>query len=163
MITAAWQYAAAHNLLRVNKIHKEEEARLVLNETFQMIDETGSQITMEGSFEVEDESGFLLESDMPEVGASTEAILRKGVNASSDAGGHEIAGQAASFKLRQQMSLILQTMQKNYKDLTSMQAEAITSIPNQPFNDKLLKLFAEITKQDVVMGNYVTRSKTLDH
>ena len=53
MITAAWQYAAAHNLLRVNKIHKEEEARLVLNETFQMIDETGSQITMEGSFEVE--------------------------------------------------------------------------------------------------------------
>ena len=31
----------------------------------------------------------------------------------------------------------------------------------RPFNDALLQLFATITKQDVMMNNYVVRSKPL--
>ena len=53
MIASAWQWAASHNLLRVNKIHKEEEARLVLTDTFELCDETGTQISMDGSIEVQ--------------------------------------------------------------------------------------------------------------
>ena len=30
------------------------------------------------------------------------------------------------------------------------------------FNDSLLQLYATVTKQDVVMNNYVVRAKTLD-
>ena len=56
MITAAWQWAGERNLLRVNPIHKEEEARLVLSETFELLDETGESVEMSGNIEMEDSS-----------------------------------------------------------------------------------------------------------
>lgn len=39
MIDAGFAYAAKHNLLRVNEIHNEEEAKLVLDESFSMKEE----------------------------------------------------------------------------------------------------------------------------
>ena len=54
MCDAAWQWAWERNLLRINEIHREEEARLILNEEFQMVDEAGQEISMEGSLEMEE-------------------------------------------------------------------------------------------------------------
>ena len=54
MITSAWEWARANNCLRVNPVHKEEEARLILNDAFSLVDETGSEIIMSGSMDVED-------------------------------------------------------------------------------------------------------------
>lgn len=54
MCEAAWQWARERNLLRINEIHREEEARLILNEEFQMVDETGQEISMEGSLELQE-------------------------------------------------------------------------------------------------------------
>ena len=54
MITAAFEWAKSHGLLRVNEVHKEEEARLVLSDTFELLDESGTQVNMEGSVEMED-------------------------------------------------------------------------------------------------------------
>ena len=33
-------------------------------------------------------------------------------------------------------------------------------IPPRAFNDSLLKMYADITKQDVLLGNYIVRSRT---
>ena len=54
MVTAAWEWAKSQGFLRTNPIHKEEEARLVLNDTFEVSNETGSETTMAGTLEVED-------------------------------------------------------------------------------------------------------------
>ncbi|CAE7599833.1 unnamed protein product, partial [Symbiodinium sp. KB8] len=53
MIAAAWQWASAHGNLRVNEVHKEEEARLVLSDSFELLDESGQEITMSGTLEME--------------------------------------------------------------------------------------------------------------
>ena len=37
----------------MNAIHQDEEALLILNETFQLIDESGEEINMNGTFELE--------------------------------------------------------------------------------------------------------------
>ena len=36
------------------EIHREEEARLILNEEFQMVDESGQEVTMQGGLEIEE-------------------------------------------------------------------------------------------------------------
>lgn len=54
MIEAAWKWAAKTNNLRKNEIHGEEEARLLLSDTFCLLDEEGQEISIEGSFEVDD-------------------------------------------------------------------------------------------------------------
>ena len=54
MITAAFEWARARNLVRVNEVHQEEEAKLILNDSFELVNETGSEINMSGSMEVED-------------------------------------------------------------------------------------------------------------
>ena len=38
------------------------------------------------------------------------------------------------LRIRDQLNLILQSMQKTYKDLTAKQGQAITSVPNQPLS-----------------------------
>ncbi|CAE7240362.1 unnamed protein product [Symbiodinium sp. CCMP2456] len=75
MIASAWEWARQRNLLRVNPMHKEEEAKLILSEVFAVNDETGAETTMSGTIEAEDESGFLFEADAPSVEDSDEAIL----------------------------------------------------------------------------------------
>ena len=54
MIESAFAWASANGLVRVNPVHGEEEARLILSDTFEVTDETGSMIEMEGNMEVED-------------------------------------------------------------------------------------------------------------
>ena len=54
MCDAAWQWCRERNLIRINEIHREEEARLILNDEFQMIDESGQEVNMSGSMEVEE-------------------------------------------------------------------------------------------------------------
>ena len=55
MITASFQWASSHGLVRTNPVHQEEEARLVLSETFDLLDQTASEMTLRGDFEAEDQ------------------------------------------------------------------------------------------------------------
>ena len=54
MVDTAFKWAASHSLIRTNPVHGEEEAKLVLNETFQLCDETGQTVEFNGTMEVED-------------------------------------------------------------------------------------------------------------
>ncbi|CAE7544153.1 unnamed protein product [Symbiodinium sp. CCMP2456] len=226
MVDNAFKWAASHGLIRVNPVHGEEEARLVLNETFQLCDETGQSMDLTGNMEMEDDTGFLMTADTPGFDSAPEALLSNvgaGAASSSGATAAVVTSQAASFKivfptvsqnespvsilgnfvevlgrkvdscedqleiemldsknprskafldgiyfsvyelikLREQMELILQSLKKHYSQLAQKQADIITSVPDQSFNDELLKLYADITKQDVLLGNYVTRARTL--
>ena len=53
MCDAAWAWAASHNRLRTNAVHQEEEAQLILSETFELLDECGQEINMSGEFQLE--------------------------------------------------------------------------------------------------------------
>ena len=53
MIACAWQWAHKTNNLRKNEIHQEEEARLLLTDNFELIDEEGQEVTMSGTIEME--------------------------------------------------------------------------------------------------------------
>ncbi|CAE7499386.1 unnamed protein product, partial [Symbiodinium sp. CCMP2456] len=53
MINSAWEWARSRNLLRVNPIHKEEEAKLVINDSFELCTETGSEVDMSGNIEAQ--------------------------------------------------------------------------------------------------------------
>ena len=50
----AFAWAKSKGLLRTNPVHGEEEARLVLSESFEIVDEKGSTTELSGSFEVEE-------------------------------------------------------------------------------------------------------------
>ena len=54
MVTAAWSWAQARNLIRRNEVHGEEEVRLILSDNFSLLDETTNETSMSGRFEVED-------------------------------------------------------------------------------------------------------------
>ena len=54
MIEAAWKWAAKTSNLRKNEIHGEEEARLCLSDEFQLLDEEGQEICMQGALELDD-------------------------------------------------------------------------------------------------------------
>ena len=54
MIENAWRWAAARQLLRKSPIHGEEEATLVLSESFELLDEQGESMSMNGSIEMEE-------------------------------------------------------------------------------------------------------------
>ncbi|CAE6946962.1 unnamed protein product [Symbiodinium sp. CCMP2456] len=201
MVDNAFRWAGEKKLLRVNSVHGEEEAFLVLSETFELLDETGQTTELNGSIEVEDESGFLLTPDMPSITASDQELLQNmGASASSSGGAAVTVGQSASFKIifptvsqnespvsilanfvevlgrkidscedqRHWIAAIpvrsrfwVAVLMKHYEKLAQKQAEAIHTVPDQSFNDDLLKTYADITKQDVLLGNYVLRAKSL--
>ena len=52
MIDNAFKWAASTNNLRRNVIHGEEEANLLLSETFELLDSEGHEIEISGSMEV---------------------------------------------------------------------------------------------------------------
>ena len=60
MIDAAWSWAASHGLLRTNEIHKEQEAKLILSDSFELQDETGQEIALNGTIEAEDLFGIYI-------------------------------------------------------------------------------------------------------
>ncbi|CAE7529160.1 PRX [Symbiodinium sp. CCMP2456] len=180
--------------LQVKKVHKEEEARLILNDNFEMLDETGEEVVLSGSMELEDESGWLLEGGLPSINGPVNEIMNH-PSASSGAG-HEavVAGSAASFKmvfptlaqnsspvtilasfvdvcgrkidqseeLHGQIKNMVDDMKKAYQLLTTKQAESVTTAPDKPsFNDELLRTFADVTKKDVMMNNFLLRAKPM--
>lgn len=53
MIEKAWAWAHQHKCLRKNEIHGEEEAKLILSEEYDLLDEEGQEIGMSGSIEME--------------------------------------------------------------------------------------------------------------
>ncbi|CAE7446055.1 unnamed protein product, partial [Symbiodinium sp. KB8] len=218
MVDNAFTWAKSKGLLRVNPVHGEEEARLVLNESFEIVDEVGTTTELSGSFEAEDEDGFLMHSDIPEFSASDEVIAAEGTKASSAADSAAALGQSASFKIvfpavtpdTAAVSILgnfvevlgrkidqcedamdpafhekldpdssraaailgsllatMHDMKKNYTYLTNLQAEAITTAtdeqlcPNRKFDQNLLKTYAAITRQDVLLANYIIRAKAI--
>lgn len=212
MTECAFQGAKTNNRLRVNAIHQDEEALLILNETFQLIDESGEEINMNGTFELEDDSGFLLKNSTPSMEGPPEVVVgglaasSNGAASSSDAPASSTA--TASFKLtfpalqQNQSALgllpaflevlgkkidacadqldklaenkharaaelsssireILAKLKENYKKLTTKQTDSISCKVDKPFNDALLQIYVDCTKNDVVMNNYVTRARSL--
>lgn len=53
MIDRAWDWAAKHGKLRENEIHGEEEAKLILDDTFSFKSASGSTETQEKNVVVE--------------------------------------------------------------------------------------------------------------
>ena len=53
MVEKAWVWAHEHKVLRKNEVHGEEEARLILSEDFDLLDEEGQEISMNGALEME--------------------------------------------------------------------------------------------------------------
>ncbi|CAE7265711.1 unnamed protein product [Symbiodinium pilosum] len=200
MVAAAWEWARNHGRLRVNKIHQEEEAWLVLSESFQLADETGQEIDLRGTLEAEDDSGFLLGNDLPGIdGSATDLALatsgttnvgegaavtcgaasftiifpslaQNAAPTSILAGFIEVLGRkidscedvierlddqsgARAKELKDQIVLNLKVMKGYYKDLTKKQSDSLCTVVD--------KSYAEITKQDVVINNYIVRSKSV--
>ena len=60
MADAAFVWAAARSLTRVNCMHGEEEAKLVLGESFMFKDESGTSSTQQCRMEVEESSMSLV-------------------------------------------------------------------------------------------------------
>ena len=54
MVDSSWKWAASRNLVRKNRVHGEEEAKLVLAETFGSNTENGDMMTWSGEAECED-------------------------------------------------------------------------------------------------------------
>ena len=54
MVDNAFAWAKSKGLVRVNPVHGEEEARLVLSESFEIVDEQGACTELAGSFEAEE-------------------------------------------------------------------------------------------------------------
>ena len=54
MVDAAWNWARARNLWRVNPIHKEEEIKVVVDDFFNYNNETGFETHQRTTMEMED-------------------------------------------------------------------------------------------------------------
>ena len=54
MIQSAWQWADQHaGRKRINEIHGEEEIRIILQDTFQFMEEDGDLTTQQGIIDLE--------------------------------------------------------------------------------------------------------------
>ena len=53
MVEKAWQWAHKNNCLRKNEIHGEEEALLVLSDSYELLDQEGQELSMGGTIEME--------------------------------------------------------------------------------------------------------------
>lgn len=60
MMDHAWDWAQEHGQLRVNAIHGEEEARLVIEDFFGHVTQQGSEFRQSGSFTLEARGLFIL-------------------------------------------------------------------------------------------------------
>ncbi|CAE7733398.1 unnamed protein product [Symbiodinium sp. CCMP2592] len=155
MISSAWTWATNTKNIRRNSIHGEEEANLILDEAFEANDQTTNETTMQGGTDVQEDSGFLLEGDVPDIESNAAAIASGQANGAAAASSAQdklkkIGGTRAQT-LRDQLETILSSMRELFNKLTV----------KQPFSDSLLRLFAETTKQDLIMNNYVVRARSV--
>ncbi|CAE7347924.1 unnamed protein product [Symbiodinium sp. CCMP2592] len=64
--------------------------------------------------------------------------------------------------LHDQIKTMVDDMKNAYKALTTKQAESVTTAPDKPtFNDDVLRMYADVTKKDVVMNNFLLRAKPM--
>ena len=54
MIESSWKWASSRNLVRKKQVHGEDEAKLVLAETFGSLNENGDMMEWTGEAECED-------------------------------------------------------------------------------------------------------------
>ncbi|CAK9076424.1 unnamed protein product [Durusdinium trenchii] len=90
MIDKAFAWAEANGKLRINKIHGEPEAFLVLSEGFALTSTDVEETEQCGNIAVEDgddEAGTLLDSDLPDINESDPAALLSSQLAASSSGG----------------------------------------------------------------------------
>ncbi|CAE7395083.1 unnamed protein product [Symbiodinium necroappetens] len=99
MVDNAFEWAKSKNFIRKNPIHGEQEAKLVLSESFEIVDETGATTELSGSIEAEDETGALMDSDIPGLSAPDEAILAEGTATTSAENAAAASGQSSSFRI----------------------------------------------------------------
>lgn len=57
MAENSFNFARSRGLVRVNQPHQEEEAKLIIEETFGSLDETGNSTTLRASGELEEQIG----------------------------------------------------------------------------------------------------------
>ncbi|CAE7709198.1 unnamed protein product, partial [Symbiodinium necroappetens] len=136
MIEKAWAWAHQNKCLRKNEIHGEEEAKLILSEDFDLLHEEGQEISMGGTVEMEDDSGFLLQDELPSVHASSADIFAGKVGSSAGSGSGDAGkalesfSSAASFKIKDQLKDSLKALKTHFKELQSRQADAIQRHPD---------------------------------
>ncbi|CAE7455803.1 unnamed protein product [Symbiodinium sp. CCMP2592] len=70
-------------------------------------------------------------------------------------------GGARATALRDQIAEVLKGMKLMFSDLTKKQSDALTRPLDKPFSDSILRMFADVTKQDLIMNNYIVRSKSV--
>ncbi|CAK8998818.1 Uncharacterized protein SCF082_LOCUS5791 [Durusdinium trenchii] len=110
MIEAAWDWAKARNLWRVNPIHKEEEIKVVLEDAFKYAEESGFETRQEATMEMEDPDGSLLDGGDLIPGHLSKLLPE--VDDSKLAGEDAMPGTGASFRL------VFPTMQENSSPLS---------------------------------------------
>ena len=65
MISNAWAWSDQQaGRKRKNEVHGEEEIRIVLNDTFEFIDEEAEQLMQQGAFDMED--CFYIQAKLPQ-------------------------------------------------------------------------------------------------
>ncbi|CAE7223132.1 unnamed protein product, partial [Symbiodinium sp. CCMP2456] len=67
-------------------------------------------------------------------------------------------GGARATALRDRIADVLKGMKAMFSDLTKKQSDALTRPLDKPFSDSILRMFADVTKQDLIMNNYIVRS-----
>ncbi|OLQ08610.1 hypothetical protein AK812_SmicGene7863 [Symbiodinium microadriaticum] len=122
-----------HQKLRVNAIHQDEEALLILNETFQLIDESGEEINMNGTFE--------LEVDVPSPAAEPDKLAEN--------------KHARAAELSSSIREILAKLKENYKKLTTKQTDSISCKEKKAKKDKKAKVDSFVQPFKNTMTNKV--------
>ncbi|CAK9017796.1 unnamed protein product [Durusdinium trenchii] len=137
MADSAFEWASGRGLVRVNPVHGEQEAKLVLGDSFCFKEETGVSRTEHVRMEIEDESGGIFQENLPPLNSGVESLLQLGEDANRE--GEDVALQSSgSFKLvfpavqenssamavhANQISIQLNTMKKLYDGLETLQKE----------------------------------------
>eukprot|EP00439_Symbiodinium_sp_Y106_P052295 s454_g7.t1 len=156
MVEKAWVWAHEHKVLRKNEVHGEEEARLILSEDFDLLDEEGQEISMNGALEMEDDTGYLLKDELPSVHASNADVLAGKIGAPPRVQGMQgklsnlsarlLASSALAvlharesqfygfvrFVLKDQIKESLKALKLFFKELQNKQADAINRHPDKP-------------------------------
>eukprot|EP00439_Symbiodinium_sp_Y106_P036143 s11_g4.t1 len=156
MIANAWKWADQHpGRKRINPIHGEEEIKIILRETFEFMEEDGEITSQTGAFEMEDESGSLFDTALPDIAADDDIKLLDSVGGPADASNpHQAAVGGGSFKLADDLDAQVQKLSKTYESLEkeatkSDAALAVQSIPAYvELSNIFIALVSELSHKD---------------
>ncbi|CAL1156374.1 unnamed protein product [Cladocopium goreaui] len=181
MIDRSWSWARSHGLVRENSVHGEEEARLVLVDSFHNENERGEMRNLRGEGEVEDADGALLDSEglvdpaveggdtahdpsdpKTEQAAAAAAAAASGNSKLRDCS--FICQSCTWNRMAKEIEKLVKSLNDKYDALSQKQADYLSMDTSQSLETKkkdLMALFAEITKDDVTLNNYISRSKNI--